>query len=158
MKKERTAAIAFAILTCFPFFLSAAEKPNFSGTWKLDAEKSDYGRLQPPQKYERSITHNDPSLKIKTTQTGPQGPISTEMSYTTDGKESVNNIRGADVKITAHWDKETLLVESSRSVQGAELKQNEKWTLSPDGKVLTIVNHFNSSQGPMVLTIVLDKQ
>ena len=46
------------------------------------------------------------------------------------------------------------LVESTRG----QLKQDERWTLSPDGRILTIVNHFNSSQGPMVLTIVLDKE
>jgi hypothetical protein len=158
MNQKRVAAAAFSLLTLLAGWSSAADKPNFSGSWKLDTEKSDYGRIQPPQNYERTITHHDPDLKIVTTQTGPQGPITIELSYTTDGKESVNKIRGTDVKITAHWDKEALLVESKRTVQGAELKQDEKWTLSPDGRTLTIVNHFNSSQGPIVITIVLVKQ
>ena len=154
MKPKRTGPIAVILIAGLGVVASGADRPNFSGTWKLDTEKSDYGRIQPPQKLERVITHNDPSLKIKTTQTGPQGPITTELSYTTDGKESVNTIRGTEVKITAHWDKDALLVESTRG----QLKQDERWTLSPDGRILTIVNHFNSSQGPMVLTIVLDKE
>ena len=34
---------------------SAAEKPNFTGSWKLNASKSDFGPVPPPEKLEQTI-------------------------------------------------------------------------------------------------------
>jgi hypothetical protein len=38
-------------------------KPNFTGQWKMDAGKSDFGQFPAPEKFERKITHNEPSLE-----------------------------------------------------------------------------------------------
>ncbi len=90
-----------------------AAKPDFSGTWKLDASKSEFGPMPAPDKWERTITHQDPSLKYKTVQAGPQGEMTTDTSYTTDGKESMNNFRGQDVKGVAKWDGDVMTVNPS---------------------------------------------
>jgi hypothetical protein len=135
-----------------------AAKPDFSGTWKLDASKSEFGPMPAPDKWERTITHQDPSLKYKTVQAGPQGEMTTDTSYTTDGKESMNKFRGQDVKGVAKWDGDVLTIQSKREVQGMEISINERWTLSPDGKVLTIANAISTPQGDFETKIVADKQ
>ena len=53
---------------------------------------------------------------------------------------------------------DALTVASKREVQGMEITQNENWTLSEDGKVLTIVNKINTPQGDFEITVVMDKQ
>ena len=77
---------------------------------------------------------NGSKLILSTTQTGPQGDVTSNLTYTTDGKESVNG----DSKGTAQWIGDKLMIESSREFQGTTLKQKEIWTLSGDGKTLTV--------------------
>jgi hypothetical protein len=147
-------AVAFALAVCAP----ASAAPNFSGNWKFNAGKSNYGPIPAPDKMERKITHEEPTLKMTTVQSGQQGEITTDMTYKTDGSESVNKVRGNDVKSVAKWDGAALTVASKREVQGMEITQNERWTLSDDGKILTILNKINTPQGEFEITIVMDKQ
>jgi hypothetical protein len=39
-----------------------------------------------------------------------------------------------------------------------EIAQRENWTLSADGRTLTIANHVETPQGAFDITIVLEKQ
>jgi len=148
--------LALASLTAT--LASAADKPNFSGSWKLNTDKSDFGPVPPPEKMARTITHADPSLKYSSVSVGPQGEQKTEASYTTDGKESVNKLGGAEIKGVAAWDGENLTIKYKREVQGMDISFAENWTLSADGKVLTIVNNLSTPQGDFALKMVLDKQ
>jgi hypothetical protein len=43
-------------------------------------------------------------------------------------------------------------------MQGAELKFHEIWSLSPDGKMMTVNNHIVAPQGEFDLVLVFDKQ
>jgi hypothetical protein len=147
-----TAALGMAMI------MHSADKPNFSGTWKLNPAKSNYGPVPVPDKMERKIVHNDPTLKMTTTQSGPQGEITTDITYKTDGSESTNQIRGAEVKSIAKWDGDALTVSSKREIQGNEMQFNERWTLGEGGKVLTVVNKISGAQGDFEVTIVLEKQ
>jgi len=133
-------------------------KPNFTGEWKMNAAKSRFAPLPSPDRLVRKIGQNGSQLKIKTTQFGQQREIVTELSYTTDGAQCKNVIRGQEFTGTASWDGDTLVVESKREAQGMEIVQRESWTLSPDGQTLTIANNVQTPQGAFDITIVLDKQ
>jgi hypothetical protein len=147
-----------ALLVGFLVVSLAQAAPNFSGEWKLNVAKSDYGPLPAPEMLVRTIKHADPSLQIDTHQKGAQGETTTHLTYTTDGKPVVNKLPTGEAKGSAKWDGSHLVIESSREVQGAEIKQKETWTLSDDGKVLTIVNHLTAPQGEFDVKLVLDKQ
>ncbi len=127
---------------------------NFTGAWKLNLSKSDYGPVPQPDTMTRTITHNDPSLQISTYQKGAQGEATTELKYTTDGKPAEN--KGS--KGTAKWDGDKLVVDSVREYQGGELKFHDVWNLSADGKTLTVNSHLIVPQGEVDLTLVFDKQ
>ena len=60
--------------------------------------------------------------------------MTSKLTYTTDGKESVNEVAGAQSKGTAQWIGGMLIIESSREFQGATLKQKEIWRLSPTAR------------------------
>lgn len=138
--------------------VKAWEKPDFSGNWTLNAAKSDFGPMPGPDKMKRTIEHKDPSLKMTTTQTGPQGEVTTALAYTTDGTPSTNKIRGQDVTGIAKWDGDELTISSKREFQGTEITMNERWTLSEDGKTLTFSNKINTAQGDFDIKVVMDKQ
>ena len=132
--------------------------PNLSGEWKLNLAKSDYGKFPAPLAVTRKITHNDPKLALTITQTGPQGDVTSKLAYTTDGKEVVNQVSGGESKGTAQWIGDKLMIESSREFQGATLKQKDIWTLSADGKVLTVDSHVSIPNGEFDVKQVFDRQ
>jgi hypothetical protein len=138
--------------------MPAAAKPDFSGTWKLVADKSDFGPMPPPEKYEQVVAHKDPELKLSVAQVGQQGELKSDMSYNTEGKETTNEIRGNAVKSTAKWDGDALVIESKLDLQGNELKLSDKWVLSEDGKTLTMNRKINAPQGEFEMKMVLAKE
>jgi hypothetical protein len=135
---------------------AAAEKPNFSGEWKMNAAKTNFGPLPPPTSIVRKVTHAEPSLAIVEEQQGDLGTQNTTRKYTTDGKETSFEANGAEVKGSAVWDGGVIVVTSS--VDAVGLKFIDRMTLSDDGRTLTSVVHVASPQGELDITIVFDKQ
>jgi hypothetical protein len=137
----------------------AADKPNFSGDWTLDASKSEFGPMPPPATMTRKIDHSDPAVTVTQAMTGgPQGDQTVTMKYSTDGKETVNQLMGNDVKAKANWDGSALVIAMTADFGGAEIKLTNKWTLSADGKTLTDASHIATPQGEFDLTYVLNKK
>jgi hypothetical protein len=136
----------------------AQAKPNFSGDWKLNTSKSEFGPMPAPESRTDKIAHNDPNLKVTTTQSGPNGQGTVELKYTTDGAESTNEIRGNPMKSTSKWDGDTLIISTKGSFGGNDITFDDKWSLSGEGKVLTISRHIKAPQGELDQKLVLDKQ
>ena len=111
-----------------------------------------------PSKIERTIAHKDPSILIKTVQTGQQGEITTEYKYTTDGQEFTQTTRFGELKGTAVWEGEELVVKTKREVQGAAITTVERWSLGDGGKSLTVSAQINTPQGEFKYKIHFDKK
>lgn len=149
----------FLIAFSVALFLSGQTRPNFSGEWKMDIAKSDFGRIPGPQALSRTVDQTDSSLHIQTDSKGSQGEVRSELKYTTDGKECVNHLQGGDAKGTAKFQDANLIIESTRDYQGTEIRSKETWTLSDGGKTLTIQNHVTiAQQGEFDTKLVLNKQ
>jgi hypothetical protein len=130
-------------------------KSNLSGTWKMDPDKSDFGHGPAPQSRIDRIRHNDPLLKDTITQSNRQGEMTYDMNYTTDGKESTNTVRGNQVRSIAKWEGDDLVIESK---VGARAEIKDRWTLSPDGKTITLRRHMTGPMGSTDQTILFEKQ
>jgi hypothetical protein len=136
----------------------AADKPDFSGSWKMDADKSVFGPMPPPSSMTRKIDHKDPVLSVTESRVSEQGDMNTTMKYSTDGKETTNSMMGNDVKSKAVWDGKTLVITSAANFGGADVKLTDKWALADDGKTLTDVLSISAPQGDFEMTFVLVKQ
>jgi hypothetical protein len=138
---------------------SAQTKPNFTGDWKLNTAKSNFGPMPAPSSLTQKITHADPELKVVSAQSGDMGDFNTDFTFTTDGKESQNQM-GNDFHMTtvATWEGDVLVMNSTLDFQGNAMTGSDKWTLSPDGKTLTVQRHFGGPMGEGDATIVMDKQ
>jgi len=158
MKKSALSLSPALAILLFGALSMAQAKPNFSGEWKFDAEKSNFGPMPTPSIFTRKITQNDPKLHVVTTQSGPQGERTSEAEYSTDGTEVVNKTRGAEAKSTAAWEGEALNITTKIDVEGNSIVLKEKWTLSGDGKLLTTALHATTPQGEFEITIVMNKQ
>jgi hypothetical protein len=151
-------SFAAATVLLFSPALASGAEPNLSGEWKLNLAKSDYGKFPAPMSVTRKIDHDGSKLIFITTQKGSQGEVRSKLTYTTDGKESVNEVAGGQSKGTAQWIGGMLMIVSSREIQGATLRQQELWRLSSDGKVLTIDSHVSIPNGEFDVKQVFEKQ
>lgn len=127
---------------------AAAEKPNFTGEWKLNVSKSDFAGKTAPASAVLQIDHRDPSLKIVRTVVSNYGQLTTETFYSTDGKETMNNLPGGnEMRATAKWDGSGLLIETKTN---SNLTIKWKWTMSQDGKTITAVREFPGAEGAQI--------
>ena len=134
----------------------AQTKPNFSGFWKMNGPKSDFGVVPAPALLERKITHAEPNLTIVEDQDAGLGVQTTTRTYTTDGKGSTFLSSGAEVKGTAVWDGSALVVTSAAEI--VMLKFVDRMTLSADGKTMTSTIRLSAGQDDLDLKVVFEKQ
>jgi hypothetical protein len=137
-------------------------KPNFTGNWKLNNDKSNFGPLQAPRSATVRVQHKDPDFKIDFRQDEEKAAL----ACTTDGnehKECTGIILGIAVPVTVAskvvWEGGALIFVSKGEFNGAHVQVRDRWTLSEDGKTTTIHRHAASSTaGETDQTIVLEKQ
>lgn len=138
--------------------LAGAATPNLTGDWKLNASKSDFGQMPAPSSMTQKVTHEDPKLNIAVKQSSDMGDFEFQASYTTDGKESVNTFMNNEAKSIVKWEGEALLFSTNAKFGDNDFNMKDKWTLSAEGKVLTIERHISSSMGEGDQKLVFEKQ
>jgi|HubBroStandDraft_6_1064221.scaffolds.fasta_scaffold38111_1 hypothetical protein len=135
--------------------LSAAGKPDFSGSWKLDPQKSDFGPLPVPSKYERVIEQSGLTVHVITHQATGAGEQSIETRFRTDGEFVENRYQTGVARVSGRWNSGSLEVETRRELQDKTLTSVEVWSLTPDNHTLTVKSHIDTPKGPLDLTLVL---
>ncbi|MFN2481894.1 MAG: hypothetical protein ABR554_10550 [Pyrinomonadaceae bacterium] len=165
---------AGAGLTAFVLFAAvaaAAAKPNYAGTWVLDASKSEgIGGPQgaPAAEETMTVTQDGDKITVVRKIKGQQGERVINDAYTADGKEGefTMRMRGNETKgkRTSKWsaDGSVLEVRDKASIDtpnGAmTMESTAKWTLSADGKALTIEGTRTTQRGEMKSKRVYTKQ
>ena len=150
--------IASIAVVAFAATLGAQSKPNFSGTWKLNLAKSDFGVLPPSSGRTDIIDHRDPNLKDSISDAAAQGQQDYTLAMTTDGKEATNTPGGLEMKSIATWEASNLVVNTKLQFQGSDVSIKTTWTLSDDGKTLTQSAHLESPMGETDQKLIFEKQ
>lgn len=156
MLKRSYTAIIVGLLLCSAAAV-AADKPDFSGNWKLNTEKSDFGPMPKPEKADYVISHKEPELNVKSTAVTQMGEVVNEVKISTDGKEFTNNMRGQEIKGTAKWEGQVLIVTQRLDMQGTEIKVVQRWAMAEDGKSITQEVTISTPQGELKQKAILDK-
>ena len=121
MKTLLSAVVALAVVA-EP--AAAADEPNFSGEWKMNVARSQFGPVPPSSSFIRKVTHVEPQLTIVEEQHSDLGVQNVTRKSTTDGQEVSFEANGTVVKGSAVWDGDSLIVKSK--------VENAGWT-SPTG-------------------------
>lgn len=146
------------LLLCFASVWAAAEHPNFAGTWTLNLAKSNLGPLPAPKAMTLKIVQKDPDLLVTTIISGgPQGDLSYDAKYETDGKETVNRLAEHEAHSTATWDGDTLVLKTKADFGGGEVQIESRWNLVEKGKVLKQSAQVTSAQGSFSPSYVFDR-
>jgi len=137
---------------------------DFAGDWKLNESKSTLGQFNRAAKTMK-IQGNVESIAIQRVSTNRAGEaVTTDEKLTFDDKETESTVFGnSKKKSKAKWsdDGKKLTVKSvivfDRNGEKMEIKTTEVWTLSDDGKTLTIESTSESPQGSNTTKMVYDK-
>jgi hypothetical protein len=158
MRKSTFTIFSLALLALALGLAQAQAKSDFSGTWKINAGKSEFGPMPPPDSMTQKIVHEDPSLKVNIVQTGGGGDMTYDMAYTTDGKECVNHLGDNEFKSTLKWDGDDLFTDTKGSFDGNAFTAKDRWTLSDGGKTMTMQRHISTDGGDFEIKLVFEKQ
>lgn len=142
-----------------------AVKPDLSGTWTLNLEKSNYDQVPPPQDETIVFSHNGSTYSIATTSDNERGKEVYTLPFTTDGNETPtpkdtfsNTATLQFLSTKGEWDGSSLVLTQKINYQSGSGSLKSTFTLSPDGKTLTRVMHISVDQGEFDTTAVFDKQ
>ncbi|HEY3382042.1 MAG TPA: hypothetical protein VGK32_09760 [Vicinamibacterales bacterium] len=136
---KRVALLTFVMVLAVAAMVMAQAKPDFSGTWAPDTAKSDQpsggrGPGGPPAPMTVKQTATELTREMK------RGEQTMATTYKLDGTESVNKGPMGEVKSTAKIDGAKLVIKTVRETPNGTMESTETWSLSADGKELTVVS------------------
>ena len=156
-----------ALLATFAASPSLAQgKADFSGSWKMNVEKSDPmgggggggGGGGMMRDAVTTITQTATELTIVT----KVGENTRTATYKLDGSESVNAGMRGETKSKAKWDGASLVIENVSNVTGPngdmQVTSKDVRSLSADGKTMTVVSTRQGQNGETTRKTVYDKQ
>jgi hypothetical protein len=120
---------------------------NLTGTWKADLKKTKLiGGY--PKKVVAEINHTEPVISVNILFTPADGaPHRIAFTGRTNGEEVENIVLGVRWRSTIQWVGSELLIESRVSQQGRDFHFRGFWSLSDDGKVLTMAHRDDDLTG-----------
>jgi len=133
--------------------------PNFSGYWKLDLERSNFGGVPPPESAGYVIRHIGAKLAFDYTLESRTSRV----EVTTDGLERMTDSNDEfEVWTRAFWEGPVLVFEARQKARPAHpapgVKWTSRWRLSSDGQTLTIDRQITAPQGQVSQLLVFDRE
>ena len=147
----------------------AKPKPDLTGSWLLDARKSNSVGLTRRPDLPIKISHQDPELRVTLTSESNGQLVERNFVYFTDGRGEDNeatamlttnpnapprDLRKERTKSTTRWSGNKIITRAPLplriSGQYVEFEQIDEWKMSGDGKVLTQTSRvvLNRSSAP----------
>ena len=148
MRKVTLFAVVVAMAVAAVAFAQA--KPDFSGTWALDASKSTRpggggGGRGPGGAGPMTIKHTATEFAVT------RGENTT--TYKLDGTPTeITGGRGGAAKATAKVDGDKVVIKTVRETPNGPMETTATYSLSADGKELTVVNASQRGEFKMVYT------
>ena len=157
MKRVLMAALVAAIAV--PYTAFAQAKPNFSGTWTLDASKSDPapargggggggGGARGGGGGGGGRGGGGPVTITQTATDITIGPT----TYKLDGTEVTIEGRGGPQKAKATWEGNNLVITTTADFNGQSITTKAVRSLSADGKEMTVTNETPQGSRKQVYT------
>lgn len=161
----------FAALVLFGAVQAYAQQVNFSGKWKLDTTKSDFGKVPHFVIFNQAVirqTKDSVNLtSVTSDRDGHDRPAET-VAYALNGKPNQNTLEDT-IKVVGSFgyaaDGKTLLKKQTYTLAADPQKvlkvRQDSWSLSVDGQELTVkreLKSFNKKEVSFTIVAVYDKQ
>jgi hypothetical protein len=134
---KRKLGLTAALVVALAMVGYAQKKPDFSGTWTMDAEKSDPapqgrgGRMGGGMMGGGSMTIKQTDTTFSITREGRQGAMTTD--YKLDGSESEISMGRMTAKAKAMWDGDKIVVETTREGQNGPMTTKAIYSIDASG-------------------------
>lgn len=171
---QRTIGIMALLLLGLGVAAAQAE-PQFSGSWVLDRSQSQFpthegrgqkapdaqAQPQPPPQVTLTVAQQGNTLKV--TRTFAKGTRQRSMTDTivADGSDQIQQGYRGNVVTRSTFEGDRLVVTHTRTKktdQGEQTMSRQSiWTLSPDGRVLTIDTTMHSPRGDRAMKTVYQR-
>jgi hypothetical protein len=136
----------------------AAKRPQFSGTWMFNPDKSQNIGMMSQMKMTQTVEQSDKALDVTSDSTFQGNDQQMKTHYDLTGKPATNDspMEGPSETVSK-WDGEKVVTTwtSQGAVEGTKTVRTETRWLSPDGKTMTVESVRGSN--PAVV-IVFDKK
>ncbi len=119
---------------------AAPSKPNLSGTWVFDAQKSSL-KMAAPTTLTLLVQQNDPQIQLVRTQTYGDQNDTWKLDIVADGqKEVVQTSPLYTANIRMYWEGNSLVLDQKITAgDGTKATDVVTYSLSPDGQLLQAV-------------------
>jgi hypothetical protein len=127
--------------------------PDFTGVWLLNVEKS-VSRGEIPAKTLMKIEHTQATIVQQLRVIYSDARETLLVFHYDTGNETFNNIGGSTARSRIRWEGLELVIESWLNLKDRELRLADYWSISIDGKTLTMEHRDDALAGQIS---VLDK-
>ena len=138
-----------------------SSKPNLSGTWVFDAQKSSL-KVTAPSSMTLQIEQKDPQVRFARTQVYGDQSFNWKLDIVADGeKEVVQKMPAYTSNSRAHWDGDSLVLDQKITApDGTTVNDQVTYTLADNGNALQGVEHQSTvgAKGSVTNTWVYDKK
>jgi len=157
MRKHMIATIALAaVLTLAVGAGQNAAKPDFSGVWNLNLQKSKL-QIPAPDSGVFNIDHKEPSFHLARTFVKDGKNDNWSIDLTTDGKEVVQEEKTETFRGRLRWDGNDLVLDSTISLKDRTATNVVRYHLSDDDQTLTATENFKGPRLKYENVWVFDK-
>jgi hypothetical protein len=124
---------------------------NFTGTWIADFSKSRF--LGPtPKAVTIRIAHRDPELREEVLASKADGGEERLLFQCwTNGEQGKSLLNGKPIRSTAQWEGDELVIESWMQFGTREMHFCDFWSLSADGRTLTMEHRKDDLAGQITI-------
>ena len=134
-----------------------AIKPDFSGTWKLDVNKSSL-QTPLPKSMIFVIDHREPIWVLERTLVNDVGENVLKIELTTDGKQVVRDFDNFKSKSRLYWENVTLIFDSEVIFSNETGSNVVRYSLTDNGKTFLAEETFKSKSHSHFNQYVFNKQ
>jgi hypothetical protein len=170
MKRLQPRIITMTLLLLGLGVVAAQAEPQFSGAWMLDRAQSQFpahNRQQGPDAQAPTplitltVEQQGTTLKVTRTRTMGTHARSTTDTLIADGTDQSRRGYGGEIVTRAAFEGDRLVVTQThvkKSEQGDRtMSRQSTWTLSPDGRVLTIDTTMHGPRGDHAMRTVYQR-
>ncbi len=132
------------IFICLNFAAWPAERPDFTGTWKIDAERSRIADVPAVKNTVLKIEQQDARI-ILTITNGDRKPDTFELP--TNGAGQKVTIDNQPATASASWDDERLVFTLTRETPAGPVTERRSAKLSDTGKTMSTIYTLKDNSG-----------
>ena len=170
MKRLQRTIVTMTLLLLGLGVVAAQAEPQFSGAWVLDRAQSQFpthnrqkgpdAQAQPPV-ITLTVEQQGTTLKVTRTTTMGTHERSTTDTLVADGTDQSRPGYRGEIVTRAAFEGDRLVVTQTHVKKGEQgdrtMSRQSIWTLSPDGRVLTIDTTMHSPRGDRAMRTVYQR-